>query len=258
VIPLVRTVPDREPLHGVRQIVRFNWPFYALAVSVIAAAFLTHRMDSSLPIRGLAFAAAGLASLWTMGSLLASWTVYDRSPLMNGGWLSAALGLRPRSWINIHAGLDETTRFLQTLFPGAHGRVFDIFEPAETMEPSIRRARRLGQAALASESVDFRHLPATDATTDAVMLLLSAHELRSDDTRCALLREVRRILTKRGRAIVAEHLRDAANFAAFGPGFLHFHSRRTWMRCFDRAGFAVHDEFSITPFVRVFVLEKAR
>lgn len=44
--------------------------------------------------------------------------------------------------------------------------------------------------------------------------------------------------------------------APFGPGFLHFHSRRVWTRCFAAAGLAVHEEFSITPFVRIFVLRR--
>jgi len=42
----------------------------------------------------------------------------------------------------------------------------------------------------------------------------------------------------------------------FGPGALHFHSRRTWTRCFSRTRFDIHAEFPITPFVRVFVLRR--
>jgi hypothetical protein len=54
--------------------------------------------------------------------------------------------------------------------------------------------------------------------------------------------------------ILVEHLRDPANFIAFGPGFLHFHSRRGWQRGWESAGFGLADEFRITPWVRVFVL----
>jgi hypothetical protein len=71
-----------------------------------------------------------------------------------------------------------------------------------------------------------------------------------------MFRELHRILTVRGRIIVAEHLRDWANALAFGPGALHFHSRRSWKHCFARTGFAVEREFSITPFVHVFVLTR--
>jgi hypothetical protein len=85
---------------------------------------------------------------------------------------------------------------------------------------------------------------------------LSAHELRSDESRCALFAELRRVLGPAGRVVIAEHLRDWANLLAFGPGFLHFHSRRAWLRCFSRHRFDVHREFSITPFVRVFVLRR--
>ena len=57
---------------------------------------------------------------------------------------------------------------------------------------------------------------------------------------------------------VVEHVRDVANFLAFGPGFLHFHSTGTWRRAWRSAG--VHDvcQFRVTPFVRVFVLKPAQ
>jgi SAM-dependent methyltransferase len=107
-----------------------------------------------------------------------------------------------------------------------------------------------------AEQVDYRHLPLPNGTIDVATLLLSAHELRSDEARGALFTELRRVLGPGGRVVVAEHLRDWANFLAYGPGFLHFHSRRTWIRCFARHRFDVHREFSITPFVRVFVLRR--
>ena len=81
-------------------------------------------------------------------------------------------------------------------------------------------------------------------------------ELRSVAARGALFTELRRVLGPGGRIVIAEHLRDWANFLAFGPGFLHFHSRRTWADCFSRHRFDIHREFSITPFVRVFVLRR--
>jgi SAM-dependent methyltransferase len=142
-----------------------------------------------------------------------------------------------------------------------------MFDPGEMTERSIRRARRselrrarLAEAREASEGgpepVDYRHLPVQTGTIEAALLLLSAHELRTDEARTALFTELRRVLGPGGRVVVAEHLRDAANFLAFGPGFLHFHSRRTWKRCFARTRFDIHAEFPITPFVRVFVLRR--
>jgi hypothetical protein len=52
-----------------------------------------------------------------------------------------------------------------------------------------------------------------------------------------------------GRVVIVEHLRDLANFAAFGPGFVHFHSLATWRRAWESAALRLADEF-----VRVFVL----
>jgi SAM-dependent methyltransferase len=255
---------------GLRQIVRLNWPFYAAAVAVVAIAPpVIQRLPVAGWIRMPMYAAAGLVAVWLAASLAASWIVYDRSRLMQWDWVLQALGFDPGSWINIHAGLDESSPALRALFREARGRVFDIFDPVRMTEPSIARARlrslrerRRGRAVPAgtnaeeAERADFRRLPVATGTVDAALLLLSAHELRTDEARTALFTELRRVLGPGGRIVIAEHLRDWANFAAFGPGFLHFHSRRTWTRCFARTRFDIHSEFRITPFVRVFVLRR--
>jgi SAM-dependent methyltransferase len=245
-------------MHGVRQIVRFNWPFYALATTVvIAAGLVIARLPVAIGVRSLLYSATGLAGFWIAGSLAASWIVYDHSRLTQWDWIRDALEFRPRAWLNIHAGLDDSTPIVRGLLAPSRGRVFDIFDPAEMTEPSIARARRLGRPPVDPEPVDFRRLPAPAASVDAALLLLSAHELRTDEARGALFAELHRVLTPGGRVIVAEHLRDCANFAAFGPGFLHFLSRRTWKRSFACARLVIHAEFSITPFVHVFVLRRS-
>ncbi len=242
---------------GVRQIVRFNWPFYAIAaVSVMAVAPAVGRLPVGTAGQLLLYVGLTCAAGWTIASLAASWIVYDASPLMRWAWIPGALGFMPAAWINVHAGLDQSTPSLRTMFAPARGRVFDIFDPAELTEPSIVKARRLARNAVEPEAVDFRHLPAPAGSADAVFLLLSAHELRTGPARLAFFDEIHRVLTPGGRVVIAEHLRDAANFAAFGPGFLHFHSRRTWTRGFAHGRFSIVSEFSITPFVRVFVLRR--
>jgi SAM-dependent methyltransferase len=241
--------------HGVGQIVRFNWPFYVTGAIVAIAAWWVARTITPGGGSGvLPTLAAALASAWLLGSLVVSWIVYDLSPLMRATWIPRALGRMPRQWVAIHAGFDEFTPKLRTLFGAAPGRSLDIFDAREMSEASIARARRARSAPDADEAADFRRLPLPDRSADAVLLLASAHELRSREARRALFGEVHRVLAVDGRVIVAEHLRDWANAAAFGPGALHFHSRRTWIDCFEASGFSVAAEFSMTPFVRVFVL----
>jgi SAM-dependent methyltransferase len=239
------------------KIVQFNWPFYAVAiVFAVATPALAATLPLMWPLRAVVYAGTGLVVMWIVASLAASWIVYDWSRLMEWDWVLKALGFSPKSWINLHAGYDASTPALRAIFKDADGRVFDIFDPAEMTEPSIRQARRLNGSAVAAEQADFRHLPLPTGTIDVATLLLSAHELRTEQARSALFTELRRVLGPGGRVVVAEHLRDWANFLAFGPGFLHFHSRRTWARCFSRHRFDIHREFSITPFVRVFVLRR--
>jgi hypothetical protein len=238
---------------GAARIVQFNWPFYGGAVAaVLVAAVAASSLPAGSWLRLALHAATAIAAFWMVASIAVSWMVYDQSPLMRGTWIPAAIGFRPRSWMVIAAGFDDTTPVLRTALAGSHGRAFDIYDPAVMTEPSIARARRWAPAD--AEAVDSRRLPVEDRSIEAAVLPLSAHELRTHEGRCDLFAEVNRSLARDGRVVVAEHLRDVANFVAFGPGALHFHSRRAWLRCFAAAGFSIRDEFTITPFVHVFVL----
>ena len=240
-----------------KNIIRFNWPYYAAAgLGVVALPLVVSHLALPAWLRIVTYASLALMAAWLVTSMVVSWIVYDRSRLMDWDWVLQALGFSPKSWINLHAGHDESSAALTRIFSGATGRVFDIYDAREMTEGSIAVARRLARNEVPAEAADFRHLPLPRGTIDVAMLLLSAHELRSDESRSALFAELRRVLGPAGRVVIAEHLRDWANFLAFGPGFLHFHSRRAWLRCFSQHRFDVHREFSITPFVRIFVLRR--
>ena len=100
-----------------------------------------------------------------------------------------------------------------------------------------------------------RQWPLEAESVDVVFGLLAIHELRSEEERSAWFAEARRCLRKGGRVILVEHVRDLANFLAFGPGFLHFHSLASWRRNWESAQLRSLDDFRVTPWVRVFVLE---
>lgn len=257
--PLTGTAGRRRgALDGVLQIVRFNAPRYALGtLTALVAAAAASVLPMPAWLAALLLSGAAVATFWLATSLAVSHVVYDRSPLMRWMWLEAALGRAPQTWVNLHAGFDEATPAIRAMFPGSAGRCFDFFDAAEMTERSIRRARRLAPVESAAEPVDFRRLPLADASIDAALLLLSAHELRRRPSRVALLRELRRALAPAGKVVLAEHLRDAKNFLAFGPGCLHFWSAREWRANAAAAGLAVEREFQPTPWVTVFVLRRS-
>ena len=80
--------------------------------------------------------------------------------------------------------------------------------------------------------------------------------MRDIALREGLFGESKRILRDGGRMLVVEHVRDLANFFAFGPGFTHFQPRGEWLRLAAHAGFVVAAETRVTPFVMVLALEK--
>lgn len=252
---LSRLKAQRKPLEGVTNIVRFNWPFYSIALILVFGylAFVYSRPlpGQLVPINVL----AGLVFNWFFLSLFVSLFVYDLSGLYRFEWLLKNVKDRPRRILNLHAGFDETSKGLHILFPQAEITVFDFYSPKRSTEPSIARARAL-RVNEESVSVDIVGWQLEDNSQDLVQVFMSAHELREPADREVFFSEIRRVLKPGGQLVIVEHLRDVANFVAFGPGFFHFYPRSEWLRLAEKCGFALSKEESITMFVRVFFLCK--
>jgi len=228
------------------QILRFHRKQYLLTVLGTAAAFVAARWT---PV--IAWLAAP-AVFWVIASLAVSWYVYDRSPLMRYEWLPAHLLRRPARWLNLHAGIDEATAPLLHILPESEGCSLDIFDAREMTETSIHEARRVN-GVHEPQPINWAKL----RPQDAVFLIFTAHEIRCEDSRVRLFRRAAAVLSAGGEIAVVEHVRDWLNFLAFGPGFWHFLSLRTWRVTAAAAGLRIREEFSITPFVRVFLMEKS-
>jgi SAM-dependent methyltransferase len=249
----------RGAYQGMLQILRFNCRFYAGTIGLLTAAFfLAAHLSAPWPM--LLLTAALPALFWICSSLLVSHYIYDRSSLYNLSWLADNLSQRPGKWLNIHAGLDEISPLVADLFPSAEGRVLDIYDPGEMTERSIVVARQVSasksESSAMSEASPWAALPLATGTFDAAILMFTAHELRRVASRVQFFRELSRVLRKGGEIALVEHVRDWPNFLAFGPGFLHFFSLRSWRQTALAAGFEVRTEFRLTPFVEVLMLRR--
>jgi SAM-dependent methyltransferase len=255
--------PRRGRFEGVLQIVRYNWTMYAAAFAILAVGLVlltTVRWPES--VRWTVAGGLALLAWWTLGSLAVSHWVYDRSALYRWTWAPRAVGRRAGAslrWMNVHAGLDESTPGLRATLGSDPLAVVDLFDPRVMTEPSVVRARAR-QAKQGGAWPGTLHglaaLESVEPKLDAVFLVLAAHEFRRHEERTALLRACAERLAPGGRVVLAEHQRDSANIIAFGPGAWHFHSRRTWLRATRAAGLTCLDEYRVTPFVRVFVLAR--
>lgn len=248
----------RGPFEGMLNIVRFNWPWYLNALIVVATSLLVALL---VPLPEWVFwllvlAAAGAAYFFVV-SLWAAHLIYDRSPLYRWDWLKTTFPTAPRRLVNIHEGFDETSEALRQLYPQTPLTIFDLYHPLISTEPSIARARRYRPAKLPAISVDAAHLPAETASCDALLLFLAAHEIRTAEGRTRFVAELQRMLAPGGRLLLVEHLRNLPNTLAFGPGCLHFYPRCEWLRLVQESGLQLTQEQAITPFVRLFVLQKS-
>lgn len=245
----------RRPFQGVGNILRFNWPFYALALA--GAALLT---AAGFAVGGrlslLAFAALAALAVTTAVSLLVSAYVYDLSGLYELKWLDRIGVEAGERMVNIHAGFDETSALLRRRYPDARWTVLDVYDPEKHTEPSIRRARRAHPPSPGDLSADTVELPLPSASQAAIFLILAAHEIRDPRERHAFFAELRRILAPGGRIVLVEHLRDLRNFLAYSLGAFHFIGRGAWSTAFERAGLRLAETSRINPFITCFVLEK--
>lgn len=245
----------RGPFQGVGNIIRFNWPFYALAAGAILAvsslrAFAVAPYDLLLNLVALSITVSVLASLLT------SYYIYDVSDLYTLSWLNFVPVDRPQELVTINAGFDETSGLLQRKFPLANLHVFDFYDPALHTEASIKRARAAYPPYPGTQAIDTRAIPLADGAADYVFLMLAAHEIRQEAERVRFFTELGRVLRPSGTVIVVEHLRDSANFLAYNIGFLHFLPWSVWRATFARTRLTVRRRLPLTPFVTAFMLQK--
>lgn len=243
----------RAPLQGVWNVVRFNWHFYAGAL-VAGLALGALALAGPAGLRPCALVLLALVLLPVLGSLLATAYVYDFAGLYQFDWLPATLPPTARV-LTISAGFDEVSAPLAARYGPGQVQAADFYDPARHTEASIRRARQAYPPFPNTMAISTTaSLPLPDAGLHLIVAFLAAHEIRQDGERAAFFRELGRVLAPTGTLVVTEHLRDPANFLAYTLGFLHFHSRQTWLRTFRSAGLRVAHEMRTTPLITTFFL----
>lgn len=251
-------VAVRGPYDGVLNIVRFNWPYFVLTEGAIVAGVM---VATALAPSRSAFLIALLTVVAMFGvafSLLVSHIIYDRSDLYRFAWLPRALrGATIGQAVYCQTGFDDASLLLEQALGEVTWARLDHYDPARMTEASIRRARRVCPPPDGTVHAPFDAWPTATASVDLVVGMLAIHELRHLDERAAWFAEARRVLRPGGRVLIVEHVRDLANLVAFGPGVLHFHSPAQWAASWQRAGLRDHDTFTVTPWIRVFVLTTA-
>lgn len=244
----------RKPFQGVKNIVRFNWHFYLLALATAGVLLLLGFLLSNL-FAGMVLGIAIVIVAVTLVSLSVSYYIYDFSGLYNFKWMNGFTAEEGNSIVNIHAGFDETSEILHQKFPLSKLTVLDFYNPEKHTEVSIKRARKAYPPYTDTQKITTTTIPLADQSADSVFLIFAAHEIRDTNERELFFKELRRIITINGKVVVTEHLRDIPNFMAYTVGFFHFYSKASWKKLFKTSGFRVCSEFKCTPFITTFILE---
>lgn len=250
------TTPPPPRPSGAREVLAYNWPMYAGALSAIAGGLALAprlpRVPAALARTGALTAAALLAA-----GTAASWWVYDHSELYSLGWLSELLPDGPGDHLVVSTGFDETSHPLGARHPRTSQTVVDLYDPAITTEGSIRRARRRVPPRPGTLPGRPSRLPVATGSQDTAFAVFALHELRLATDRETLFAEITRVLRPGGTLVLVEHLRDWSNTAVFGPGAWHFLPRREWLRLAHSAGLRAVTERQIATLVTAFAFQRS-
>jgi ubiquinone/menaquinone biosynthesis C-methylase UbiE len=243
----------RKPFQGVLNIIRFNWHFYLIAISlVLILVFFANYFEK--PYSNFIYIFSVLATSAIVASLLVSLYVYDISGLYRLDWINQ--NHQETLIVNINAGFDETSYLLQEKFKSAEFLALDFYNPEKHTEISIKRARKAYPAFPKTKQIITTSIELADNSVDIIFVILSAHEIRNKIERVGFFAELCRALKPTGQIYVTEHLRDFSNFLAYNIGFLHFHTKATWIKTFNDAKLNLKKEIKLTPFVSTFILDK--
>jgi hypothetical protein len=242
----------RKPFSGVINIIRFNWPFYFFSVLILVILLLILNLYSA---HYLYVAAFTVFSVSVIVSLVVSWYVYDYTALYDLNWLDPYIS-QNGTILNINAGFDETSGLLKQKYPNANIVPLDFYNPAKHTEASIKRARKAYPSPEGTLKIETSGMPFADNSADSILLIFSAHEIRDEEERHLFFSELKRIASSNTQVVITEHLRNWKNFLAYNIGFLHFHSRGSWLKTFEKSHFVLQKELRNNPFVTTFICSK--
>ncbi len=245
----------RKPFQGVLNIVRFNWHFYVCVLIVLFSGYFISIYFGGF-VQYWINLFVGLLFIVVLVSLLVSYYVYDLSDLYTLDWLSKTPVKEKYKIVNINAGFDETSSLIKNKYVDSELIMLDFYDPSKHTEVSIKRARIAYPSTLNTIKVQTDNIGLEDNSQDKILVILSAHEIRDRDERISFFKELSRVVKPNGEIIVAEHLRDVANFFAYNIGFFHFLSKKEWLKTFSFSGLSNVKEIKITPFITTFILQR--
>ncbi|WP_300570436.1 methyltransferase [Flavobacterium sp.] len=245
----------RTPFQGIKNVIRFNWHFYALALVFVFIALASTLLISEAYSK-YAYLIAGIIGITTSFSLLATYYIYDCSNVYSLDYLEELNITSKDKLVNIHSGFDEFSFTIAQKFNPQIFEVFDFYNREKHTEVSIERARKVSDVFPNTKTITTSTLPLATQSVNYIFVLFSAHEIRNTEERIVFFQEMEKILQQNGKVIVVEHLRDFNNFMAYTIGFFHFFSKSEWKKTFNASYLSIQKETKITPFVSVFILQK--
>ena len=242
----------RKSFQGVSNIIKFNWHLYLIILIILILLFIfsfaiKNEFNNVFTISFI----FGLITI--LNSLFISYLIYDFSDLYKLNWLP---NTNNKKTLNINAGFDETSQIIIDKFPKTELIICDFYDPKKHTELSIKRARKAYPNSQSCLKIQTNYLPFDDNSFDYVLATFSIHEIRNDEEKIQLLKEIQRIIKPNGEIFITEHLRDLKNFFFFNVGAYHFHSKKNWLNSFKKSNINLKTELKNYFLISTFILKK--
>src|SRR5436190_236168 len=115
--------PERITFTRALRIAGYNRGLYVSAgIGIVTGVVLASLPPVPPSIRWLGGIGAAIAGWLACASFGAFHWMFDRSELLGGQWLKEELRQVPKRWVQINAGVEETTLPMHAVFPEAEGK----------------------------------------------------------------------------------------------------------------------------------------
>lgn len=191
-----------------------------------------------------------------IGSLIASYLLYDKSDLYELNNLKEIVDFEKiENAILVHASFDPLSKRLEEKYPDLNLTVCDIYGNRHEHEKGIGTSKKIFPPNSKEIKISPDKLPFEDRSQDVILALTALHEILDHHQRVLFFKEAKRILKNDGVIIVSEQFRDATNFIFFNIGAFHFLSQSQWKKAISEADLKIVSNQKITPFANMLIIK---
>jgi hypothetical protein len=238
-------------------VIRFNYKKLLAGLAAALLLFILAEYIENENVKSISFVFGILIVINVVGSIIASYILYDKSDLFKLKNLDDYFrSNRLKTGVLIHASFDPVSKSLEDKYRDLNLTVCDIYGNRHEHESGIQVSKKIFPPNRREIKIDPTKLPFDDNSQEFILAITALHEILSHEKRIRFFKEAKRILERDGLIIVAEQFRNLTNFLFFNIGAFHFISQNKWERAIEMADLEIVENRKVTPFANLMIIKK--